>query len=229
MDRFDRPEYMAHVSTKGGAITSPGPAAYDTSQPMLHATSVIKIGRRPRAPPPKDTTPFYMVPSSYGKVPKICMRGRTDLKPNTVTPGPTYQCPALGRDARKNSFGGPKQGQLQTNKAGQTEYPHPKNPAITLGPGPGTYDISGNLMSKGKGIQMKGNHDYEMSHSESPGPAAYKPNYEVTLPTAPKPTFHIRPTEKSHSNQADFRALPSTLGGVGWTMKRRAYDDILII
>lgn len=229
MDRFDRCEYIAHVSKRNSSL-SPGPAHYNVNYSFMDKKPAIVMRGRHSQKIERTNPPLYNPPSSFGKVTGITLHGRTETKRKHETPGATYVPPSFGTDCRKVVIRPlaslVPQGGGDNSK---TSLGRRRNPDETPGPGPAVsvlrdsaFDASGKV-----GYTIKGCHDFQYAKTVSPGPAAYKPKFEAVLPAAPKIGFHNRPEEKPPAETPGYRNLGSTLGeGPKWTMKARATDEI---
>jgi hypothetical protein len=76
---------------------------------------------------------------------------------------------------------------------------------------------------------IKGSHDFRYGMGASPGPAAYRPQYEKILPAAPKYGMHVRTKVHEPEQTPGYRNIGSTLGGPRWSMKSRADDEIMVV
>lgn len=220
MKRFERDPLIAHQSKRQTA--TPGPAAYDISTKL--ETTPIKMKGRKQEKVVYDDVRLVNLPSSFGKVPKITISGRSPgITDKFVTPGPNYMPPAFGTGSRHHQFG--------THNGIKTRPKTALDRAMTPGPGPAGYDVKEHTFDANgkKGIKMKGFHNFNYAETASPGPGAYHPRYESVLATAPKPVFHIRPKAKDPEPGVGYKELGSTLTGPAYTMKRRATDDINLI
>ncbi|KAH0795980.1 hypothetical protein GPJ56_000048 [Histomonas meleagridis] len=239
MEPWER-ECIAHRSTSMRNQT-PGPAYYNVKRKFKKQCPAIKIKGRHFEKQDVNKAPYYNIPSSFGKVAKIGMHTRTEIKPGFQPPGPSYIPPPFGSDARKISM---------TPTVTKKRYQIPRNSSMTKaeiakieaeessrvpngtpGPGPGAYSTRDHTFdANGKrGCSIIGHHDFNFDQTCSPGPGRYAPRYDAVLPQAPKVKFHNRPKEREKEPGVGYRNLGSTLSGPKFTMKARANDDIVIV
>lgn len=234
MDPLDRGECIAHITPSVTKYASPGPAYYNVPRKFSNQCPPIKMKGRHKLEQEPNKAPYYNIPSSLGKVPKVTLHGRTDEKNKFVVPGPTYVPPKFGADAYKIGIAPPRKRPDKNRKCkGEDGKMTPlgrRNPDATPGPGP-AFNIRGHdFDANGRaGTAIKGHHDFKYDQTVSPGPARYKPRYDKVLPQAPKIGFHDRPKAKEPEVTAGYRNIGSTLGGYKYSMKARADDDINII
>jgi hypothetical protein len=222
MTRDERGECLAHVS-KSMAVQSPGPAFYNVKRTMEGACPTILMRGRHSLPSSYTDVQLYNLPTTIGKVTRITLHGRTEIRPTFRTPGPSYMPPTFGSAARKCGFPpisfGPR-------------IRRAKDPSETPGPGPAafmlrdkSFDAAGNA-----GYTIKGCHDFGFVNTESPGPGRYAPKFDAVLRTGPKIAFHDRTPLKGAPETPGYRAVGSSFGeGPKFTMKGRAVDEIEII
>lgn len=226
MDRFDRCEYIAHVSKRNASL-SPGPAHYNVNYSFMDKKPAIVMRGRHSQKIEHMNPPLYNPPSTFGKVTGITLHGRTETKRKWETPGPTFIPPSFGSGCRTVAIA-----PLPKNDGAKTSLARRRNPDETPGPGPAAsvlrdsaFDANGKV-----GYTIKGCHNFEYAKTVSPGPGAYMPKFAAVLPSAPKIGFHNRPEEKPTAETPGYRNLGSTLGeGPKWTMKARATDDISVV
>ena len=234
MDPNERGEVIAHIP-ESLKYRSPGPAAYHISRKFKGKCPPIKMKGRHKLEQEPNKAPYYNIPSSLGKVPKITMHARIEDKQRFVPPGPSYVPPKFGSDACKVGIAPPRKPVDKTRIVkgdnGKMQPMKRRNPDETPGPGPGTFNIRDRTFeANGKtGTKIKGHHDFNYNTGYSPGPAAYKPRYEKVMPSAPKISFHIKAQPKETPINAAYRDIGSTLGGYKYTMKARATDDVNIL
>ncbi|OHS94376.1 hypothetical protein TRFO_39440 [Tritrichomonas foetus] len=234
MEPYERGECIAHIS-ESLKNRSPGPAAYAVPRKFKGQCPPIKMRGRHKLEQEPNKAPYYNIPSSLGKVPKVNMHTRTEEKNKFVPPGPSYMPPKFGADAHKIGIAPPRtppdKNRLVKGDNGKMTPLGRRNPDATPGPGPGTYSTRAHEFDgNGRcGTAIIGHHDFNYAKNISPGPAAYKPRYDKVLPSSPKVNFHYRPKAKETPITAGYRDLGSTLGGYKYSMKARAKDDINII
>lgn len=235
MEAWERGECIAHITPSIAKNASPGPGKYNTRPKFKKQCPPIKMKGRHVIEQEPIKAPYYNIPSSLGKVPKVSMHTRSEEKGKFVPPGPTYMPPKFGADAHKIGIAPPRQRPDKNRKCkGEDGKMTPlgrRNPDATPGPGPGTFntrwhEFDGNGRA---GTAISGHHDFKYDKTASPGPARYKPKYEKILPSSPKIRFHNRPPAKDPPVTAGYRNIGSTLGGYKYSMKARANDDINII
>jgi hypothetical protein len=239
MEAWERGECIAHIP-KSMATNSPGPAYYHVSRRFKKRSPVILMKGRHDLPPDRIDAPYYNFPSLIGKVTKVGLHGRAEVRPHWEPPGPNYMPPKFGSDAHKIAIAPPSVGGGTTRGAGggkegqagaATSLGRRRNPDETPGPGPAasmlrehSFDADGRV-----GYTIKGFHDFNYDNTISPGPGKYMPRFQAVLPAAPKIAFHDRPKQKDPQSTPGYRELGSTLSGPKWTMKARAGDQIEVI
>jgi hypothetical protein len=232
LDPAERGECIAHIS-KSMANNSPGPAYYHITRTFKNTVPVILMKGRTYLRPDQIDAPYMNFPSLIGKVTKIGLHGRTELKTKWHPPGPNFDPPRFGTDGQKSAIAGPNvpAGKVRTEEGAQTALAGRRNPDETVGPGPGKYSLrSHDFDANGHvGYSVKGFHDFSYANTISPGPGAYRPHFDAVLPAAPKIAFHDRPKERGAPETPGYRNLGSTLAGHRFTMKARALDNIAVI
>jgi hypothetical protein len=200
------------------ASHSPGPAYYNISRTFENTVPVILCKGRTFLKPDRIDAPFYNFPSLVGKVQKVGLHGRTEIKNKFEPPGPNYDSPPFGSKGRKSVIAPIKFGQAK------------RDPSETIGPGSAKYllrehsfDATGHI-----GYTIKGSHEEIAAATISPGPAAYRPHFDAVLPRAPKVAFHDRPKVRGAPETPGYRNLGSTLEGHKFTMKARASDEVYV-
>jgi hypothetical protein len=234
MDPSERGECIAHVS-KSMSNPSPGPAFYHVTQTLEGACPPIFMKGRHSLPSSYTDVQLYNLPTTIGRVPRVSLHGRTDIKTKFQTPGPSYCPPSFGSGARKCSFPPVTFGikpHGAEGKAGSV-LGGIKDPSATPGPGPAafllrdkSFDANGQV-----GYTIKGCHALDLGPNEAPGPGAYAPRFNAVMKTAPKIAFHDRSPLKGAPETPGYRAFPSSLGegSPKYTMKARATDEIKVI
>jgi hypothetical protein len=231
----ERGEVIAHV---GRAGRSPGPAAYHVKRSLdAPETPVIRMRGRPSTSIEVNRAPYYNLRSSIGTATPITLHGRPRERAPEVFPGISYMPPAFGSAARKIGFAGPSFGlpEGSSRRATARSTPTPlgkrRNPDETPGPGPGRYVTRGSDFDSGgkRGVQMKGDHEFDWGDPHTPGPAAYRPRSEKVLPAAPKYGLHGRTKLPEREPTPGYRDIGSSLGGPRYTMKGRADDEVQIV
>jgi hypothetical protein len=76
---------------------------------------------------------------------------------------------------------------------------------------------------------IKGTHEFGPTSASTPGPGAYRPQYERILPAAPKYGMHVRTKLPEREQTPGYRNIGSTLGGPRWSMKSRADDEVMVV
>jgi hypothetical protein len=228
----ERGECIAHIS-KSMANNSPGPAYYTIDRSFEGKVPVILMKGRTFVTPDRLDVPYRNLPSLIGKVTRVGLHGRTELKNGFNPPGPNYDPPRFGRDGHKIAIAPPgvPTGKVRTVEGVQTALGGRRDPDATVGPGPSKYSLrSHDFDADGHtGCTIKGFHDFSYANTISPGPGAYRPHFNAVLPAAPKYGFHDRPKERGAPQTPGYRNIGSTLGGHKYTMKARATDEISVI
>lgn len=228
-------ECIAHVTGSMRTNPSPGPGYYDVKRKFKKQCPPVYMKGRHSQSYETNPAPYYNVPSNFGKVTRIGLHGRTDLRDKFMTPGPSYVPPSFGSNARKIGIAAPTSNnpkRVPKGKEGAQSALSLRHSAdCTPGPGPAAYSIRDKSFdAEGTtGVIIKGHHDFKYDVSVSPGPGAYAPKFKAVLPSAPQISFHDRPKDKEPESQPGYRNLGSTLTGPSFTMKARASDDIHVV
>ena len=78
------------------------------------------------------------------------------------------------------------------------------------------------MLSKAPKSTLHGRTDDQFkTGSQSPGPGAYMPDYNATMPRAPSASMHIRPKDRTNDTTPGYTDLGSTLTGPKFTIGRR--------
>jgi hypothetical protein len=125
---------------------------------------------------PKTTGAGYEnLPTTIGACRKYSLSSRHKERDFVQTPGPDYVPPALGTGSRTTAFH-------------SRPFEEVRPPA---GPGPGKYDTPAG--ATGPKYTMKARQfPPDTAPPDGPGGGKYAPNWDPTLPSAPKPTIHDR-------------------------------------
>lgn len=222
-------QYVTHLTKRMRENASPGPGKYNIST-GIGDVPAIKFKGRHYFRPDNSKVPYYNPPSSFGKTTPIRIGPKTNRSDSTGTPGPTYVPPPFGQGSRGCTFSSLERRGASKGSGSRTSRRR-KNPDETPGPGPGKYNTRThdfNPDKSGKGVKIKGAHNFKYHISDSPGPA-YRPRHECVLPSAPKIAFHIRPETKTEVYNPPYRNIRSELGGPKFTIKSRATDEIYMV
>lgn len=234
----ERGEVISHISRSIRENQSPGPAAYSIKRSLdSPETPPIPFHARHSISPDLNRAPYVQLRSSIGTATPITLHGRPRTRAPDPTPGPGYLPPAFGSGGRKIGFASPSFG-LPSGTSRRRSETARSTPAVgkrrnadeTPGPGPGRYLNRLKEFDGGSpGVQIKGSHDFGYGKSETPGPGAYRPRYDRVLPSAPKYGMHARTKLPEREQTPGYRDIGSTLGGLRYSMKGRADDEIVVV
>jgi hypothetical protein len=237
LEPHERAEVITYVSRYTREGRSPGPAAYNVKRALDNPeTPVITMRGRTSARSEISEAPYYKLRSTVEGVTPITLHGRPSRRAPDPTPAGSYFPPAFGSGARKSGFAGPSFGtsegsaRRKRTEARSTETPLGKRRSVdeTPGPGPGRYLTRGGEFDGNghTGVQMKGNHAFGYGNLETPGPGSYRPKFDKVGPSAPKYGLHGRTKLPGKEPTPGYRDIGSTLGGLKFSMKGRADDEI---
>ena len=203
-------ELLARVTSHDAA--SPGPAAYQTDYKIGSESPSFTIKGRHETISRPVTAPYRALPSTIGQGPKFTMTSRHKDRDISTTPGPNYEPPAFGSDAKKISMSY-RHSEVRDSRADN--------------PGPGAYDVQPKFAKEATAYTLKGRTKNQWeSESISPGPAAYSPDYSKVRKSAPSPTMHIRPQQRTVEETPGYVDLGSTLSGPKYTIGNRETLDV---
>jgi hypothetical protein len=190
---------------------NPGPGQYSPTGNNEQLSPHFTIKGRHDIPQKVVDAPYRSLPDSFASIPKISLSSRHRELQGNISPGPSYVPPGLGSDAQKTSM---------SFRTQSVTDPRASNP------GPGSYEISPRFSNDAHKYTLKGRQGVEYSNP-SPGPAAYSPDFNKSKVSAPAPSIHIRPADRSPDQRPGYIALPSTLTGPKYTIGVRDPMDVI--
>ncbi|EAX93870.1 hypothetical protein TVAG_439730 [Trichomonas vaginalis G3] len=157
------------------ALQTPGPGAYVPPSTFGNESPKYTIRHRLKNKENVTGIPYQAIPSEFGTGHKYTFGIRPKEKEREQSPGPNYVPPQFGSDAPKTTW-------------------HPRTVSKEMAqstPGPLTYDDP-TKKSSPKFTMKARKFTRDEGVIDSPGPAAYMPNYSVVLPSARRNTIHSR-------------------------------------
>ena len=192
------------------AHATPGPGAYSPENYRNKGPSFTMKGRHD-SPQRTDSAPYRSLPSTVGQGPKISLSSRHTQRGIGDSPGPNYVPPPLGSDARKMSM---------SYRHLNDRDPYRDNP------GPGAYNVQPKFANDAPKATMHQRTRLNEPGSASPGPGAYKPDYNATKRRAPAASMHVRTKLPGPEQTPGYYYKGSTLGGPRFTIGRREELDL---
>ena len=201
------PKASFHTRPKDRAqMNTPGPGAYNIND--QRNSPRYSIGNRTQMKEDINNAGYVSLPSSIGEGPKISLSSRRVYKSTNDTPGPNYMPQGIGN--------------VPAIHVGNRYQPH--QPDQT--PGPGQYDYT---PERGHSFTIKHRNTGPQGGPQSPGPAAYSPNFGQTRRSSPSPTIGIRYPEQKPKESAGYYMLPPINRGPKYTIGLRETCDVCIL
>ena len=166
---------------------TPGPGAYSPTYKVSNKPDAPKYSFKGRHEMKNQAidAQFNNIPSTVGQGPKISLASRHEIRETDRTPGPNYIPPPLGSDAKKVSMS------FRTREVRSLSADNP---------GPGAYSIPPKFANDARKatLHSRTSDQFDIGKNNSPGPAAYTPDYMAVRKRAPSATLHVRTSyEKS--------------------------------
>ncbi|OHT03172.1 hypothetical protein TRFO_06855 [Tritrichomonas foetus] len=160
----------------------PGPGQYPVKHDL--GADAPKFSIRPRIEKENKVSGarYEVIPSTVGDGPKWSLGKRVDVKQKETSPGPNYVPPPLGKDSRHSSL--------------YSRHDETKRTTPLQTPGPGKYQIKSSI-GDGKKFTLKARQfPPDEGKTVSPGPAAYKVNFNDAPPPRTIHPLVKDPTDK---------------------------------
>lgn len=200
---------MLFARCTGRRDSGPGPGAYDARYRNSGPQFTIKGRYSSKIIP--YTAPYRSIPTTVGEGPKYSIYSRPKARDSQSTPGPNYVPAPLGSDAKTITM--------------SHNHSDVKDSRID-NPGPGAYDVQPKFANDAPKSTLHSRPKIIEIGASSPGPAAYKPDYNVTQERSPSASMHIRPQAKSIEvtpGPSDYE-IKRTLGGTSPTFHTKSND-----
>jgi len=190
---------------------TPGPGAYDTNSRSLVSSPRYSIRVKTESKKDVLAAPYQKIPDYFGKEsPKYSFSSRPKEKSKEQSPGPSYMPPQFGNNSPRYSF---------SHRA--------KVKDLSSTPGP-SFCPQFNQGTKGVTIKSRKFMPDE-TKAESPGPAAYSPQYDNVLSSSPKVSIKNRPEKRElQAEGLGYVALPPSDSGPKYTIGSRYKHEVIL-